>query len=79
MAIWRRIRKWYEGTPPDPFVVNSPRFPALLIYKGRGRNRHHWTARAVRAVVTFSSQHWQWLLSTAVAVATVYVAVLALK
>ena len=40
---------------------------------------HHWSAKALRAFVAFYLRHWQWIWSTVIAVAALYVAALALK
>lgn len=49
-------------------------FIAPLIY-----TEYHWSAKFVRVVVGFYLRHWQWFLSTTIAVLALYVAVLSLK
>lgn len=72
-----RIKSWYNGQEKLVEFENDPH--SSIIIMPPVRTEYHWSAKAVRAVVTFYVKHWQWVWSTATAVVSVYVAIRALK
>lgn len=69
MMKW--LSEWYNGKMVVPeshgFVIFGPHF------------EYHWTARIARALVAFYLRKWEWIWTTLIAVASLWVAVLALK
>ena len=80
MTLLSRIKDgflgWYNGkyTQPDP---DDPASSIVII--SAGHFERHWTASVAVAVVALYLRHWQWLWPTAIAIATLWVSVLALK
>lgn len=75
-TIRNKIASWYQGTyvPPPKNAPNSG-----VVFIGHGFYVQPRLARYIGAVIRFYFRHWQWLWSTVIAVASLYVAVLALK
>lgn len=69
MGLFAKLRRWYEGEQKihefddDP---NSGVFIVPMVY-----TEHHWSAKAVRAIVAFYLQHWKWIWSTVIGVASI--------
>ena len=63
------LREWYYGRLIEP--DNNGIFIFGFEY--------HWTARIARAVVAFYRRKWEWIWSTLIALAALWVAVLSLK
>ncbi len=68
-SLLSRISSWYEGKLE---VWDSPNIIGFDM-------KRHWTAVAARALVGFYLRNWQWIWGTIIAVAGLWVAVLALK
>lgn len=69
ISVWQRIGAWYEGRLE---VYDTPGIIGFTM-------RRHWTAKAVRVLAEFYLAHWQWIWGTAIGVASLWVAVAALK
>lgn len=65
----RRLADWYRGTP----VVQDRSSDSDLAIVGV-TYRRHWTAETARALVGFWMRHWRWIIGTAIAVASLFVA-----
>jgi hypothetical protein len=71
------LKQWYHGktemvefdNDPDSTVFICPTFVTS----------YHWTARWARSVVKFCSLHWQFLVSTIIALLSLAAGILALK
>lgn len=73
----RAIKRWYNGlTVIHEFEKDSQSSVVIfpMVY-----TEYHWSAKIARAVVGFYSQNWQWLWVIGIAIASLYVAVIALK
>jgi hypothetical protein len=68
-SFWGRISSWYEG---ELKVWDSPNTIGFNMER-------HWTAEVARTLVEFYLKHWQWLWGTVIGVASLWVAVIALK
>jgi len=58
MNILRRIKRWYDGTPQDPYI-ESTRTAAFFTFR---ENQRHWSARAAHVLITFYLKEWKWLI-----------------
>lgn len=73
----RAIKRWYDGRTVIQEFENDPQSSAVIfpmVY-----TEYHWSAKIARAVVGFYSRNWQWLWGAGIAIASLYVAVIALK
>lgn len=70
------IKNWWQGeyVPPPPNDPNS-----AVVFLTLGFYRRHWSARTVSALVTFYLRHWQFVLTSAIGLAGLVLAYLALK
>jgi len=57
------IKRWWNGT----FVPYDNDDDSGVYFVG-GTHERHWTARLVRAVVTFISWEWKWVVGTTLAI-----------
>ena len=73
----RKVWRWYEGTGKTEEFENDRN--SMCILGPRFYTEYHWTARVVRAVVSFYLAHWQWVWSTVLTLAGLWLAVLALR
>lgn len=73
----RKVRHWYEGTSKTEEFDNDPN--SMYVIGPRFYTEYHWTARVARAVVSFYLKHWQWVWSTVLTLAGLWLAVLALR
>ena len=76
MGVISAIANWYRGKyipPPE----NDPDSPIFII--SAGHYEQPLLAKIIGAVWSFNLRHWQWTLSTIIAVIGLYIAVLALK
>lgn len=75
-AVRHKLRVWYRGTyvpPPD----NDPN--SHVVFIGCSIYVQPRLARFMGAVIAFYFRHWQWVWSTVLGIAGLYVAVLTLK
>jgi len=72
-----KIRDWYRGTSRAIEFENDSNGSALIgtIYM----TEHHWTARVAHRLVDFYFKNWQWLCTTALALAALIVSLIALR
>jgi hypothetical protein len=72
-----KVRRWYSGNSVVETFENDPSstiFIAPMVYTD-----YHWTAKLARALVGFYLRHWQWVWSTVLTLAGLWLAVLALR
>lgn len=65
------IKQWYQGkTVVHEFESNPVEgiYVYPLVYQ-----EYHWSAKAVRTIVGFCREHWQWLIGTVLAVIAIIV------
>lgn len=71
-----KIKRWYNGTP---IIVDIPRDrKRKAVFIGApfsAGNKYHWSAKIVRALISFNQNHWKWIYPF---LATVVFGVLAL-
>jgi hypothetical protein len=70
--LWPAIKRWWQGE--YELWDDIPGFVVI-----GGRYRRHWTAEVSRAVVFFVAAHWQFVISTSLAIAGLVFAFLALR
>lgn len=72
MSIKQRVQDWYQGTyvPPPP---NDP--DSQIVFISSGYYEQPPLAKALRAMVTFLLNHWQWIVGTALAVVGIVVSI----
>lgn len=76
MSLWRRLTYWWDARANEPYRP-SPRSPIYDIYAGN--YRRYGIVRLLRGISSFYLRHWQWVISTIIAIGGLYLAVLALK
>lgn len=69
------IAAWYQGrlVSDDPIVGKH-----FIVLPG-DRYERHWTSSAAHILVDFYLAHWQWVVTTILAVIAVAIAILQLK
>lgn len=75
-TIRNKVAAWYRGTyvPPPENVPNSG-----VVFIGLGFYVQPRLARYIGAGIRFYFRHWQWVWSTLITVAGLYIAIRALK
>ena len=75
--MFSRIKRWYDGEPKMHEFENHPNSSAFFM--PMPYTEYHWSAKVARAIVGFYFRHWQWVVTTIIAVVAIYVSVLSLK
>jgi len=65
------LKRWWQGTyvPPAP---NDPHSSVVVI--SPGTYRLHWSSRAAHVICEFWLAHWQYVISTVIAVVGIFIA-----
>jgi hypothetical protein len=69
-----RIKIWYEGE----FVPYDNDTSSGLVFLG-GYQKLHWTARAAKKLASFWYNHWKWIITTTLAFAGLFIALMKFK
>lgn len=77
MKILETIKSWYNGKEMIQEFYNDPNSSVWIA--PHFYTEYHWTAKAVRSLVGFYLRHWQWLWGTVIGVASLIIAIIALK
>jgi hypothetical protein len=65
----RAIQNWYDGT----YTAHENRDDSALYFAG-GFYERHWTSRVAHAIAEFWGKHWQYAISTGIAVIGIFIA-----
>jgi hypothetical protein len=63
------FRKWWEGT----FTSHDNAHDSPLYFVG-GYHKRHWSSKFAHVLVDFWMSHWQYIISTCIAVGGIVVA-----
>lgn len=69
----RHIKRWYHGETRLQESDNDPD-SGIWFLPSQHTEYHHWTARLARTLAAFYLRNWQWVWTTLLAFAAVYLA-----
>jgi len=61
-----RIKRWYSGESKSHEFENDP--DSSLVIIPMPYTEYHWSAKIARAIVGFYLRHWQWVITTVIAI-----------
>ena len=65
------VKRWYNGKSKVQEFENN--LDSSVLFLPYLYTEYHWSAKIVRAIVSFYIRHWKWIWTSIIAILGVYV------